>query len=795
VGGIQLIGRYRLVAPLASGGMGTVWRAHDLTLDRPVAVKEVLLPPGLDEEAREVLRRRTLREARAAAQLRHPAIVTVYDVVEHDGRPWIVMELVPSQSLEQVIRTSGGLPPAEVAGIGLRILDALVTAHAAGVQHRDVKPANVLLADDGRVVLTDFGIARHVGDETLTTAGLLVGSPNYLAPERARGHTLPGLASDLWSLGATMYTAVEGHPPFERNGPLPTLAAVVMDEPEPPRKAGLLRPVIDGLLVKEPAYRLDADTTRRMLQGALRGRPVTAPGTVPLPRGPEQEPERAVPVEPARTLEVPPTHAPAGTPPAAVPPAVAASYAAAPPDTAAVDDEAATAEPPPPVRTTASEESPDAETATARRGAASAVAGAAVAAVAGDQVVVRPQEAARSEEAVVSPRQTAAPAEGSVLPQQATRPEETSAAPQQATRPDETSAAPQQATRAEEVGVRREDAARPRPAPEGGATSADVAAIASEPDAAEAARLRTEAPQTIEPATLESRAAAPTAAGPASPAAEVAARKTTIRPAPIRPAPIRPAPPRDAEPTALPPRRRGRAVAAAVALLAAASAAAILLPRAFDDPERAAAPTTAPASPTGAPAASGAPGTSQANGGSPPPASPTAGASATTATTARATATPGATRPTIPAGFTRYTDPRDGFSLAVPAGWRPSRNGTLVDFDDPTSGRFLRIDTSDSPQADPYDNWVSYERQFSRTHTGYTNLGIRRVNYGQDRGWETADWEFRLGSTHVLDRNILISPRRAHAIYWSTPESLWGTPESRRIFNTAAATFEPAPVD
>jgi len=236
--GSVLSGRYRLGEPLASGGMGTVWRATDLLLDRSVAVKEVRLPPGLDEEAQQTLRRRTIREAQAAARLRHPAIVTVYDIVEQDGRPWIVMELVPSRSLADVIRSRGPLPPAQVAAIGLRILDAMVTAQAAGVQHRDIKPANVLITDDRRVVLTDFGIARHVGDETLTSAGLLVGSPDYLAPERARGLPSPGLAADLWSLGATMYDAVEGRRPFERDGPLPTLAAVVMDEPPHPGGPG-----------------------------------------------------------------------------------------------------------------------------------------------------------------------------------------------------------------------------------------------------------------------------------------------------------------------------------------------------------------------------------------------------------------------------------------------------------------------------------------------------------------------------------------------------------------------------
>jgi hypothetical protein len=234
-------------------------------------------------------------------------------------------------------------------------------------------------------------------------------------------------------------------------------------------------------------------------------------------------------------------------------------------------------------------------------------------------------------------------------------------------------------------------------------------------------------------------------------------------------------------------------------VLLAAAAVAVLLPRAFDDPQRGAAPAPTTAPTTSGEGVPGAPGASQASGapgGSARTAPPTASAAAPGAPTGSPTRSrPTATRVAIPAGFTRYTDPQDGFSLAVPAGWRPIRKGTLVDFDDPSSGRFLRIDTSDTPLADPYDNWVSYERQFSRTHTGYTPLGIRRVDYGRDKGWETADWEFRLDNTHVLDRNILVNSRRAHAIYWSTPQSLWGTPESRRIFSIAAATFEAAPVD
>jgi hypothetical protein len=148
----------------------------------------------------------------------------------------------------------------------------------------------------------------------------------------------------------------------------------------------------------------------------------------------------------------------------------------------------------------------------------------------------------------------------------------------------------------------------------------------------------------------------------------------------------------------------------------------------------------------------------------------------------------------VPAGFTRYRDPQDGFQVAVPTGWRPIRRDTRVDFDDPGSGRFLRIDTTGTPQADPYVNWVEYEAQYRQGKSDYQYLGIRRVSYGADKGWSCADWEFRIGDTHVLNRNVLVNSRRAHAIYWSTPESLWNTAESRRIFEVATATFVPAPV-
>ncbi|GAA1629569.1 hypothetical protein GCM10009744_16960 [Kribbella alba] len=265
--GRLLAGRYRLLGSLGRGGMGVVWHARDEVLGREVAVKEILLPPELPDDEREILRQRTLREARSAARLSHPDVVTVYDVVEEDGRPWLVMELIRSRTLAEVVRESGPLPAARVAQIGLQVLAALETAHDAGVLHRDVKPSNVLLADDGRVVLTDFGIATLEGDPSLTRSGTLLGSPAYIAPERIQTRGA-GPESDLWSLGATLYTAVEGRAPHDRGTALPTMTAAVTEAPDPAPLAGPLWPVLEGLLRKDPAARMDGPTARRLLQEA-----------------------------------------------------------------------------------------------------------------------------------------------------------------------------------------------------------------------------------------------------------------------------------------------------------------------------------------------------------------------------------------------------------------------------------------------------------------------------------------------------------------------------------------------
>src|SRR5215218_2118946 len=304
--------RYRLESVLGRGGMGVVWAAQDELLGRPVAVKEVLTAPGLTEEQVTQARQRTLHEARTAARLSSPAAVLVYDVVEEDGEPWVVMERLPSRTLADELAQRGPLPTAEVATLGLRLLDALDAAHAAGVLHRDVKPANVMFRgapEMSNAILTDFGIARLLGDPATTATGTLIGSPAFVAPERARGDSASP-ASDLWSLGVTLWIAAEGISPFSREGTLQTLTAVLTADPPPLQHAGPLATVLTGLLEKDPAHRLDSRRVRSRLERLSASHPAAADvaetATLPVPAVP------AVPAEPAAE-PVPPT------PPAPVP--------------------------------------------------------------------------------------------------------------------------------------------------------------------------------------------------------------------------------------------------------------------------------------------------------------------------------------------------------------------------------------------------------------------------------------------------------------------------------------------
>jgi serine/threonine protein kinase len=296
-------GRYVLrTEPVGSGGMGVVWRAADTLLDRDVAVKELRLPDGLSEAEHLALRERAMTEARAAGRLNHPGIVTVHDVLLEDGHPWIVMGLVEGASLHSVVREGGPLSPQRTAEIGAALLAALQVAHAAGILHRDVKPQNVLLDRDGRAVLTDFGIAAVVGaTRGLTGTGSVMGTLGYVAPERLTGRGAEP-ASDLWSLGATLYFAVEGRPAYDTDDPAELVAAVLSRDPGPAEHAGPLRPTLLGLLARRPDERLSADVAAERLREVAAG---VAVGDRPTVR--VTAPTEELPAEPTKGLAAKPT--------------------------------------------------------------------------------------------------------------------------------------------------------------------------------------------------------------------------------------------------------------------------------------------------------------------------------------------------------------------------------------------------------------------------------------------------------------------------------------------------------
>ena len=334
--GRVIAGRYNLQHPIGRGAMGVVWRARDQLLDRDVAVKEVVISALIGADERRNAYQRTLREARTAARLSHRGVVAVYDVAEEDGRPWIVMELVPSQSLDQVLVVEGRLPPARAGRIGQQLLSALAAAHSAGVLHRDVKPSNVLISTnrtgegwDERAVLTDFGIAQFEGDPRLTQTGMVMGSPGFTAPERIRGSDATP-ASDLWSLGATIYAAVEGRGPYEqRGGAITTMSAIINEDAPVAPHAGQLAPIIAALLRRAPSARPSALAAARMFAQVLPQLPETT-----------EEPQAMSHPPTVRSAYVPPPAEPLASTPVTAPDS-ARSGKPAPTKEPAVKDQAA----------------------------------------------------------------------------------------------------------------------------------------------------------------------------------------------------------------------------------------------------------------------------------------------------------------------------------------------------------------------------------------------------------------------------------------------------------------------
>lgn len=300
-----IAGRYRLVSRLGSGAMGVVWQAQDERLHRTVAIKQLLLPSRLIESEADEANRRAMREGRITARLHHPHAIAVYDVVDHQGQPCLIMEYLPSSSLATVLATHGVLPPDEVARIGSQIASALAAAHKAGIVHRDIKPGNVLLAEDGTVKITDFGVSHAVGDVTVTATGMLAGTPAYLAPEVAQGSSA-GFSSDVFSLGATLYTALEGMPPFGLNtNAIALLHQVASGEITPPRQSNPLTPVLLRLLQRNPEQRPTMQQAHDALTTLAAG-PAGSAGDPSVPAPPPPRPVEPVPSTQQTLIQAPP---------------------------------------------------------------------------------------------------------------------------------------------------------------------------------------------------------------------------------------------------------------------------------------------------------------------------------------------------------------------------------------------------------------------------------------------------------------------------------------------------------
>ena len=863
--GSLLAGRYRLVEPLPGAGVGS-WRARDDLGDREVAARE-LVPA----EAVEAVRQRAVRDATEAASLRHSGIVPVYDVVEHDDAPWAVTELVSEPSLDQLLRSRGPATPVETARIGLRVLEALEAADAAGVRHRDLTPANVLVGDDGQVRVTGFGLTPEP-EQPPGRAAAVTGSVDFVAPERARGVSAGGIESDLWSLGATLYAAVEGRLPFHREAQLATLAAVVTDEPPPPRRAGALRAVIDGLLIKDPAHRLGLADARRMLDAVVRGVPVVpAPRRVPGhsagPRtagGPVGAAVRPGAVDAAAMprADGPVPRTPAGA-------AVDASEAprpdgldrvpgpraggAAPGEIAASAREAEHQSagrgipgpgPTAPISATPSSAEGGAGSSAAGAGSSGTAGGPAGAGEAGGTAGAggpgtagaggaggpsgsggeagaagvrsgaagggaggeagaepRGAEAAAEEpastpdhvqfhdpeivaalaafEAALALPQPARPAETTIATPDAPAPDEfTADEPPAAEAPPErfaalpAPAAPESpgapperpATRRSPAAPESPETPRERPAPRSPAVKSPRETPPKRPVSPQPAQV-VPAPRTAVPPerAVNGHATRPVPAGRSviGPAPAAAARNG--HPAPTRPAPTPARPSRPAQPRieelggGSASRRRSLLTVLAVVL---AVVAAVLIPflidRARDD-------------------------------GAAPPADSTPSA----AVTSPATASPEPAAPP-PAGFVLHRDP-SGFSIAVPRGWRLERDGSIVDFRDPTSSRFIRIDQRADPRTEPYDDWIAREPTYKADLPGYDLIRIANVMY---RSWPTADWEFTWGASgsersHVLIRNVVPNEYHGYALYWSTTDARWK--KDLPYFETFVRTFAPKP--
>ncbi|MFE5143800.1 serine/threonine-protein kinase [Streptomyces fagopyri] len=740
-----LAGRYRLGDVLGRGGMGTVWRAQDETLGRTVAVKELRFPSSIDEDEKRRLITRTLREAKAIARIRNNGAVTVFDVVDEDNRPWIVMELVEGKSLAEVIREDGVLTPKRAAEVGLAILDVLRSAHREGILHRDVKPSNVLISDDGRVVLTDFGIAQVEGDPSITSTGMLVGAPSYISPERARGHK-PGPAADLWSLGGLLYASVEGVPPYDRGSAIATLTAVMTEPVEQPKNAGPLENVIYGLLAKDPEQRLDNERARAMLSEVVRA---------PEPRAAVPEP-----VDATKVVSLPPLP----------------------------DDESRGG------RSGGSGAKRGEEAGERFRGAlrsvrkAASAAGAATAAAtarakstgtAGTGAVGAEGAAAKTP-TVPGP---AAPAAGATLSKPADG--KAAAAGAGAVTPGPRTAGPD---------VSREPGAR------GGATVGLNSGPVGGPGAKDTAG-SADSTRVVEAAGSTGSTGAGGAAGGSGAGRSPGSGWPVAPERPARPAPR-------ASLTDVVPRRTLVVIAVVLALVVIGTVLALTLGGGDDsDAKGGKSGDTKTSASSGANAGSGGKdankGAQTDNGGkkddsSAPDGGGTAGATPGTDASGDASGpddaggSGGGGKESGSEGSAVESTYHggQGFSIGLPKGWKYlSTDLAGARFTGP-DGQKLLVGWTTTPKSDPVADWKKQERGMVRSQ--YQKVRIEKVDY---RGWNTADWEFTYqeGGTKFrsIDRGFVVNDHQGYALMYTAKASAWDSDLRKDTWQTLTKTFQP----
>ncbi|MBK6018631.1 serine/threonine-protein kinase [Streptomyces sp. MBT53] len=769
-----LAGRYRLGEVLGRGGMGTVWRAEDETLGRTVAVKELRFPSSIDEDEKRRLITRTLREAKAIARIRNTSAVTVFDVVDEDDRPWIVMELVEGKSLAEAIREDGLLEPRRAAEVGLAILDVLRSAHREGILHRDVKPSNVLIAEDGRVVLTDFGIAQVEGDPSITSTGMLVGAPSYISPERARGHK-PGPAADMWSLGGLLYAAVEGAPPYDKGSAIATLTAVMTEPLEEPKNAGPLKDVIYGLLNKDPAQRLDDAGARAMLNAVIH-----APE-------PKAEPEPVPPVDATAVVPLPAQPGPGGKKSGGGSSAgaerlrgafrsmrKAAGSSAGAATSAAAGTSAADSGP-----------TPVAGKPGGSRGS-SASAGAAVAGTseAGDSSGAKGAAAAGAAAVGTAGSVAGGPGAGTAEPRTPSVPSARSGSAAGAVTRAETSAGSAAKADAPDAGTRDLGTRDPG--------TRDLGVQAS---GVQASGLR-------ETGLRDSGAKDPGATH------EVGARGANsgsggrssgwpvMTPPDLPPRPVPRAPLTDVVP------KRTLVIIAVVVVLAVIGAVLALTLGGGDGSGSKGSKKNDGGKTVASASASASGGTdtkkddsdTASTGGDQADSSSTASASGGTSTSTGTSASGGSGDETDGtsggAAVVKTYKGSQGFSIGLPAGWSyQSTDSAGVRLVGP-DGQKLLIAWTSTPKNNPVADWENQEQYMTRS--GYTRIGIEKVDY---RSWNTADWEFTYtdGGTkyRTIDRGFVVNSHLGYALMYTAKAANWDSELRKDTWTTLTKTFEP----